>query len=145
MGHDATGPIDDEVLETVKQLASSHPLVDRAYLADDAGDRRELYVELDSERYPQAVGAVSLQVRWYRTDDYSFHYREDWASEEWQCRWDRHPHSHNTAREHFHEPPTAADEPITDQVERVEPYHLFTRTMASIGERIEQVWERESV
>ncbi|WP_160135381.1 hypothetical protein [Halococcus salsus] len=144
MAHGATGPIDDHVLDTIHHLASTHRFVGRAYLNDDPGGRRELYVELDPNHYPEAIETVTLQVRWYETDDYTFHYREDWETGEWQCRWDRHPNPHNAAREHFHEPPTAADDPITDPVDRVEPHYLFVRTIANVSERIEQAWENES-
>jgi hypothetical protein len=57
---------------------------------------------------------VSLHVRWYENDDFSFHYVEDREeSDRWECRWDRHPSTHN-AREHFHPPPDAAT-PGTDE------------------------------
>ena len=144
MAHGATGPIDDNVLDTIQQLASTHRFVHRVYLNDDPGGRRELYIELDPDHYPGAIETVTLQVKWYNTDDYTFHYREVWESDEWQCRWDRHPHPHNATREHFHEPPTAADDPITDPMERVEPHYVFARTMANISERVEQLWENES-
>lgn len=144
MAHGATGPIDDQVLDTIQHLASTHRFVERVYLNDDPGGRRELYVEIDPDHYPEAIETVVLQVQWYKTDDYTFHYREDWETDEWQCRWDRHPHPHNAAREHFHEPPTAADDPITDRIGRVEPHYLFVRTMANVSERIEQLWENES-
>ena len=138
MEHGATGPIDDQVLDTIQQLASTHRLVDRVYLNDDPGGRQELYIKLDPDHYPVAVETVTLQVRWYKTDDYTFHYREDWETDEWQCRWDRHPHPHNAAREHFHEPTTDADDPITDPIRRVEPHFLFVRMMENISERIGQ-------
>jgi len=144
MVHRVTGPIDDQVLDTIQHLASTHRFVKRVYPNDDPGGRRELYVEFDPDHYPEAIETVALQIRWYETDDYTFHYREDWETDEWQCRWDRHPHPHTADREHFHEPPTAADDPITDPVGRVEPHYLFARTMANVTERIEQVWENES-
>jgi hypothetical protein len=142
MEHESTGPIDDEALDTIERLARTHQLVARVYVDVDGGGRRELRVDFDLNHYPEAVTKASLQIRWHTNDDYTFHYRDERATgEAWQCRWDRHPHTHNAAREHFHEPPAATDEPISDPVSTVEPYHLFARTMANVNERIQQIWD----
>jgi len=145
MPHETTGPIDDEALDTIVQLASTHRLVDRTYIDTNAGGRRELRIDLDLNRYPASVAGASLRVTWHTNDDYRFHYREEWdVGERWQCRWDRHPHTHDADREHFHEPPGAAEEPISDPVTTVEPHRLFARTMANVSERIERVWTESS-
>jgi hypothetical protein len=140
------GPIDDEALDTITQLARTHRFVNQVHIAVDEGGRRELHVDLDLDRYPATIETASMQIQWHTTDDYTFHYRDEHESgDAWQCRWDRHPHTHDAAREHFHEPPTAADDPVTDPVRTVEPYRLFTRTMANVNERIGQLWETESM
>ena len=145
MADETTGPIDDEALDTIIQLASTHRLVDRTYIDTNDGGRRELRIDLDLNGYPASVVGASLRVTWHTNDDYRFHYREEWdADERWQCRWDRHPHTHDAARKHFHEPPNAAEEPTSDSVTTIEPYHLFTRTMANVSERIERMWMESS-
>lgn len=133
------GPIDDEALDTIMQLAKTHRSVEKVDVDADDGGRRELHVDLDLACYPPTVEVAFLQIQWHTTDDYTFHYRDVRTGEAWQCRWDRHPHSHDAAREHFHEPPNALDEPITDLVTTVEPHTLFTRTMANVNERISQL------
>lgn len=140
------GPIDDEALDTIKQLAGTHRLVDQVYVDVDDGGRRELRTDLDLEYYPATVEKAVIYIQWHTNDDYTFHYRDNRETgDAWQCRWDRHPHTHNATREHFHEPPTAAEEPITDSVRTIEPHHLFTRTMGNVNQRISQLWESESL
>ena len=146
MSHESMGPIDDEALDTITQLARTHRLVGQVYVDVDKGGRRELHIDLNRDRYPRTVETASIYIQWHTNDDYTFHYRDVHAAgDAWQCRWDRHPHTHDAAREHFHEPPTAAEEPISDSVRIVEPHHLFTRTMANVNERINQLWETESL
>lgn len=53
--------------------------------------------------------AGRLDIRWFTTGDFSFHYTEHHENgEHWECRWDRHPNAHDT-RLHFHEPLSATE------------------------------------
>jgi hypothetical protein len=60
MAHETTSPIDDEVLDTIERLASTHRLVGRTYIDTDEGGRRELCINLDPNRYPASVVGASL-------------------------------------------------------------------------------------
>lgn len=141
MRREATGPVDEPALETLREIATSHELVARVYVADDDGGRTRLFLHLDDDRYPPSVRRAVLRAAWFRNDDYTFHYREEWEDgSAWQCRWDSHPHGHDAARTHFHGPPDAAGDPVSDSVREISPHHLFARTMASLRERIEALW-----
>lgn len=146
MTQNPIGPIDEDALKLIQELAWSHQLVAHAEIVKDEGGRQVLHIALDMDRYPPNVERVTIRVTWRATDDYSFHYREVWTTNNaWECRWDRHPHPHNAAREHFHEPPTAQEEPITDRVAHLEPRFLFIRTMATTRERIDQLWSEQAL
>lgn len=60
---------------------------------------------LDPSMFPEPVESVRIEVRLRRNGDLNCQYIEEWAGEQWACRWDRHDNPH-TAREHFHPPPT---------------------------------------
>lgn len=48
-----------------------------------------------------------LYVRWYQGGDYTIHYLETRATDDRQCRWERHLKP-EAPRTHFHPPPEAA-------------------------------------
>lgn len=131
-------PIDRAVLQRLQSRLDDTRLVASATLVD-AG-RVHLRVTVASEYYPgERTGR--LEIRWYRNDDFSIHYRETEPGAVWECRWDRHPNSHNT-RDHFHPPPDASRADSTDA--RWPPDHrdVCRTVFGYLDERIETLWER---
>ncbi|RJT07499.1 hypothetical protein [Halococcus sp. IIIV-5B] len=107
-----TAPIDYDVLDRLgHRLAGSERFEDVEYRPDYAPN--SVVLRFDLGYFPVEVERASLQVRWYENDDFSFHYAEQWeGGDRWECRWDRHPNTHNS-RDHFH-PPSDAATPGTD-------------------------------
>jgi len=137
-------PIDDAVLATLRDRASTHPLVTRVGPERSNGATTALHLALDPDRYPEAVTEATLTIRWFENGEYSFHYRERHGREEartWQCRWDKHPNPH-AAYAHFHRPPDAGDV-VDDPIKVTHPMDVFSRTLANVRERITSLWERE--
>jgi hypothetical protein len=54
-----------------------------------------LRVELSNDYYPNEI-STRFEIRWYRNDDFNFHYQEVRQDGAWKCRWDRHPNGHNS-------------------------------------------------
>jgi len=101
--------------------------------------RLRLRAPLDPNYYPEEETTAELTVQWFQNDDFYLHYREDRAGSSWECRWDRHPSSHDP-REHFHPPPdaTTPGEPATWP----DGYRdVVTVVLDRIRRRIEQLWE----
>ena len=108
-----TAPIDYDILDRLgHRLAGSERFEDVEYWPEYAPNSGVFGFDLGY--FPAETEQASLHVRWYENDDFSFHYVEHWEdSHRWECRWDRHPNTHNT-REHFHPSPDAAT-PGTDE------------------------------
>lgn len=138
---DSAAPIDDAVLETIRDRVQTHPLVDTVTTERTGATLSMVQLACDLDRYPAHVTAVRVEIRWYTNDDYNFHYVETHADDIWQCRWDRHPNPH-TQRTHFHPPPDAKSEDAVpdDPVDR-HPSAMVTRTLANIRDRIDMLWE----
>jgi hypothetical protein len=113
----ATGPLDEPTLRLLGARAVETRLVVGQTFEPDAITPRRLRLTLDTAQYPATVTQVTLDVRWFESGDYSFHYRESRdAADDWQCRWDRHPKP-SSPRAHFHPPPaagTAESSPVDD-------------------------------
>jgi len=148
-----SAPTDRSSLETIAEIARSHELVANVDVNDvlpSADSHAQVVVALDARQYPSPVTDARLEIQWYENDDYNLHYRErrpsngNRTNEEdiWQCRWDRHPNTHDAPREHFHPPPTAGSEPVEDPIDPadVSPHYVLSRTLAWIRERIENCW-----
>ena len=99
-------PIDLPILEFLQTQLEATSQISRATVTDASG-HLELHVVVAPSYYPTAVDDARLTVRWYTNDDFKIHYREEYADRAWECRWDRHPNTHNT-RDHIHPPPTAS-------------------------------------
>ncbi|WP_435065044.1 hypothetical protein [Halobaculum sp. EA56] len=99
-----------------------------------------LRVELAGEYYPTDASA-HLDIRWYRNDDFSFHYREEQRDSVWACRWDRHPNTHNS-REHFHPPPDASRTNAENARWPDDHRDVCRLVLDRVEERIETLWER---
>ena len=108
----------------------------------DASEPQLLRGLLDAESYPGTVRAARLDVRWFTTGDFSFHYLEEHGNEEpWECHWDRHPNTHST-RLHFHEPPSAAE--ITElELPSLHPLDVYVTVLTAVEQRIETLWSAE--
>jgi len=98
--------------------------------------------ELDRDRYPDPIAEARVEIRGYTNGDYTFHYVETHtASDIWQCRWDRHQNPHTT-RTHFHPPPAARSaDAVPDRPADRHLSALFTRTLANVRQRIDELWE----
>lgn len=134
------GRLDVPTLQTLAQRAATHPLVDHWTFDPSSVSPRRLQLHLTASVYPADVTAARIDIRWFVTDDYSFHYREEHEGEAdpYQCRWDRHPKT-TAPRTHFHPPPDAGNvEPSS-----LDPHHLdvlFT-VLDWVSERVEQFHE----
>lgn len=106
-GEPSGGALDVATLELIAKRATTHSLVEGWAFRPDAMSPRRLELTLDVDRYPGAVEAVRLDVRWFEGGDYTVHYLEVRGEDVWQCRWDRHPKPGGPTA-HFHPPPDAA-------------------------------------
>lgn len=137
----SVAPIDEAVLQTIQDRARSHPLIETVTAERTGGTVSTVRAECDATRYPDHVERARLEIQWYTNGDYNFHYIETYADGTWQCRWDRHPNPH-TQRTHFHPPPDARSTgAIPANPADQHPSAMFTRTLANIRERIDDLWK----
>ena len=146
----ATGPVDEPTLRTIGARAVETRQVTAQTFEPDAITPRSLRLRLDAGQYAAAVTAATLDVRWFETGDYSFHYRESRVGDEtgapgqdvadgWECRWDRHPKPW-APRAHFHPPPSATDvEP--SPVDATHPLGVLFAVLDHVADRIESSYE----
>jgi hypothetical protein len=113
-------------------------LVAETVFDPDPYEPRLLRAVLDTGRYPDSVTTARIDVRWFTTDDFSIHYLETRETDRWECRWDRHPNTHN-ARLHFHEPPTGA---VVSNLElsSLHPLEVYSTVFEALEQRIESLW-----
>lgn len=135
----SVGPPDRQTLQLLERHFASDSLVTETAFDPDTYEPRLLRVILDEDRYPDPIVAVRLDIRWFTTNDFSIHYIEEHTEEKrWECRWDRHPNSHN-ARLHFHQPPTA--EEVTDlSLSSLHPLEVYSTVLSAIEKRVEERW-----
>jgi len=100
----APAPIDRSVLEQMRSRFAGSRMVESAEIV--AEDNSYLHVDFADDYYAREVSA-RFEIRWYRNEDFNYHYQENHKDRTWKCRWDRHPKTHNS-REHFHPPPAAS-------------------------------------
>ena len=131
-------PIDRAVLERMRSRFVGHRPFESAEIVSD--EKCHLRVELSDEYYPGERSA-RLDIRWYRNDDFTLHYREKRRDGVWQCRWDRHPNGQNT-RDHFHPPPDASRTDAADAQWPTDHRDVCRIVFDRIEDRIETVWER---
>ena len=140
--HGSTGPPDRQTLRLLERQLSSDPLVATVQFDPDPYEPRLLRASLDSDRYPGSVTTARIDVRWFTTGDFSMHYLEDREHDRWECRWDRHPNTHN-ARVHVHEPPTGAD--VSDlELPSLHPLEVYSTVFGAIEQRIGALWSASS-
>jgi hypothetical protein len=103
-GDSESAPIDFEVLYRVYSRLQGDERFEEVKLRPDYAPN-SLVPRYDLRYFPSFVVANYLQIRWYTNDDFNIHYEEEYEKgDTWNCRWDRHPNSHNH-RGHFHPPP----------------------------------------
>lgn len=138
----STGPPDRQTLRLIERTLASESLVDRTAFNPDATDPQFLRISLDAESYGPAIQAARLDVRWFTSGDFAFHYVEGPDSaNRWECRWDRHPNPHNT-RLHFHEPPDGHN--VSDlSLDSTHPLDVSFTVLGAIERRVTQSWESD--
>jgi len=134
-----TAPVDYNVLDRLgHRLAGSERFEDVDYRPEYAPN--SVVLGFDLGYFPAGTEQASLQVRWYENDDFSFHYVEYWEdSHRWECRWDRHPNTHNT-REHFHPPPDAAT-PGTNESYTDDWRDVVVEVLQELDAHVKAFWE----
>ncbi|WP_251329458.1 hypothetical protein [Haloplanus pelagicus] len=130
-------PIDRPILEFLQTRLQATRQVSRAAITDASG-HLELQVVFASSYYPAPVDDATLTVRWYTNDDFTLHYREQYADHAWECRWDRHPNPHET-RDHFHPPPDAPT-PGEDATWPDDHRDVVALVLSEIEDRITALW-----
>jgi hypothetical protein len=132
-------PIDRPVLERLRSRFAGSRLFESARIVEQ--NTLHLRAELSDDYYPGEASA-RFEIRWYRNDDFSFHYQEERRDGTWICRWDRHPNAHN-ARDHFHPPPDASRTDAEDAGWPTDHRDVSQLVLDRIEERIEMLWDRQ--
>lgn len=142
-GGGSVGPPDRQVLRLLERRLAAEPPIERTEFRPDAETPYELVIHLDTDQYPESTRSVRLDVRWFTTGDFSFHYDEtDADSDRWECRWDRHPNPH-AKRVHFHGLPAAADVENLE-LPSIHPLDVSSTVVAAIQDRLKTLWYDES-
>jgi hypothetical protein len=136
---DCVGGIDSDVLERVgRRLRESARFSSIEYRPEYAPNA--VVADFDVGYFPAGVERAYLRIRWFERDDFSIHYSEQYRDgESWECRWDRHPNSHNE-RDHFHPPPDAAT-PGEDMAFESDWREVISRVLSALSERIQSFWD----
>lgn len=135
-GDYASGPLDVATLETTAHRASTHPVVENWAFEPDSVSPRRLDLYLDASQYPAAVTDVRLDVRWFETGDYTFHYTETHGETRWACRWDRHPKP-DGPRAHFHPPPDAGTAIASSPIDETHHLGVLFTVLDRVNDRLE--------
>jgi hypothetical protein len=140
---DPTGPPDRQTLRLLERQCTTTPLVADTEFQPRATEPRRLVATLDTDAFPKAVATARLDIRWFTTGDFSLHYVETTTDgDQWECRWDRHPNSHN-ARCHFHEPPDGTT--VVDlSLKSTHPLDVYSTAVAAIQQRLAERWDDET-
>lgn len=135
----STGPPDRQTLRLLERVLADEPMVATTEFDPDSYEPQLLRAAFDTHRYPPTVEDSRLDIRWFTSGDFSIQYIETTADEQhWECRWDRHPNSHNS-RLHFHRPPDGAEaEDLT--LSSVHPLDVISTVIAAVEKRIAQQW-----
>jgi hypothetical protein len=134
----STGAPDRHTLRLLERQLASDPLVAETAFEPKTHEPRLVRARLDADQYPASITAARIDIRWFTTDDFSIHYVERHAEERWECRWDRHPNTHNS-RLHFHEPPSAGT--VSDlELSSTHPLEVYSTALTAVNERIETLW-----
>ena len=140
----STGPPDRETLRLLERILADEPMVATTTFEPDSYEPTLLRALIEADRYPSAVEAARLDIRWYTSGDFSIHYLETTAADDqdWECRWDRHPNPHST-RLHFHQPPNG-DETEDLSLSSLHPLDVVSTVLAVVEQRITQHWSEDT-
>jgi hypothetical protein len=130
-------PIDRSVLERIRLRFAGRRLFESVEIIEEG--TLYLNVELSGEYHPGEVSA-RVEIRWYRNDDFSVHYKEDQPDSTWKCRWDRHPNTHNY-RDHFHPPPAASRTDAENSQWPPDHREVSRLVLKRIEDHIDTLWE----
>lgn len=123
------GPPDPTVMREIRdRFLDREPLVETADF-DDPLHPRELAVE-----FQDGIGAADgcrLDVTWFRSGAYRFHYVDD-EGVDW--RLDRHPNPHSPEK-HFHGPPDASAHSAVESCIDVEEPRLVALAVLKLWRR----------
>lgn len=123
------GRPDPTTMRAIRDLfLDVEPLVEEATV-DDPLSPREVRV-----RFADGIGSADrsrLDVTWYRTGAYRFHYVDD-DGVNW--RFDRHPNPHSPPK-HFHEPPEGGSHAAVPSCIGVEEPRLVARAVWKLWRR----------
>jgi hypothetical protein len=134
-----TAPIDYDILDRLGQRLAGSDRFERVEYRP-AYAPTSVVLEFDLGYFPAAVERASLHVRWYENDDFNFQYSEHRQDDHrWECRWDRHPNTHNT-RDHFHPPPDAAT-PGIDESYPDDWRDVVVEVIEELDSHIKAFWE----
>jgi hypothetical protein len=132
--------INHNLLDDMKRYLARSDRFSRIY-TEPEDNPDALTCSFDTSWYPPAVEEVMLNIRWRINNDFEMHYRELYTDgESWECRWDRHPNSHNT-REHYHPGPDAARDEAEDAEFPDDWRDVFTLILSEIEDRQKAFWE----
>jgi len=139
---DSTGPPDRQTLRLLERRLAAESLVAETAFEPSTHEPRLLRVVLDAGQYPESTATARIDVRWFTTDDFSFQYIETQRDGgQWECRWDRHPNTHN-ARLHFHQPPDGTE--VTDlSLSSLHPLSVYSMVLTAIEGRVERLWSTD--
>lgn len=134
-----TAPIDSDILDRISRRLRGSDRFETVDYQPEYAPTSVVFV-FDLGYFPNAVERASLHVRWYENDDFNIHYAEQHRTEQrWECRWDRHPNTHNS-REQFHPPPDATT-PGTDETYSDDWREVLTQVLERLDSHIEKFWE----
>ncbi|RLM83862.1 hypothetical protein D3D02_16340 [Halobellus sp. Atlit-38R] len=130
--------LNEELLRILGQhLASLSVIATVQYFPAEKKDR--VVAQLVESYYPEEIDTARLELRFRMNGDFNIQYIETWDSEQWACRWDRHPNTHNT-REHFHQPPRPRETTALDASYPSEPSDILRVVLETLKQRINAVW-----
>jgi len=132
-----SAPIDDDRLDVIAERFATD---DRfTSIEDDSTfiSNRVVYI-YDSGLYPSAVQQARLEIVWFENGDFSLHYHEEYETDTFDHRWDRHPSAHNT-RDHVHPGPDAPT-PGDDTSHPQDWRDVLSMALSEIEERQRGFW-----
>ncbi|GGL60552.1 hypothetical protein [Halocalculus aciditolerans] len=130
--------LNEERLRILGRYLADLSLVETVqYFPSEKEDR--VVAAFDHRYYPDVVDASRLELRLRLNGDFNVQYFEEWAGEQWSCRWDRHPNTHNT-RDHFHVPPTPSEAAAVDASYPPDPTAVLRCVLETVERRINDLW-----
>jgi len=140
MGPNSDGPtVSSDILDDIRSYLVRSRRFEQVE-CEPAHSPTSLRCYFDTGYYPTALEEVYLDIVWFTNSDFTIHYHE-WYSdgETWECRWDRHPNSHNN-REHFHSGPDATRANAVDASYPTDWRDVLERVLTETDERMRGFW-----